>query len=719
MDRYLRIKSVFGLFFLVAAVVCLAAAPVSAEERGKAKGGVTFNFVDVELSSVAKFVSDVTGRNFIFDERVRGKITIIAPSPLSTEDAFNLFSSVLEIKGFTLLPSGVDAYKIVPATEARQSGMAVSKDGPSVNENYIVRLVSLKHISSDDALRFLQPVVSKTGHISSFGPGNLLLVVDKGLNVDKVLNILEGIDRPPLAEDPEVVFLTHASSEDVASVLNQGMQKQARKGVQQQARAVADKRLNAVVIFGSRGLKDAMRRLIKQLDVPTEEAQSTINVYFLENADAEELAEVLQRLMKVDVKDKKQPARSPFEAVKGISITPDKATNSLLIVASPADYRSIVKVIEHLDIKRRQVYVEAMIVEASIDKLRDIGAKWRATAKHNGSPVAIGGVGTVDFTTIQQILTGLTGLSVGGIGTNLTVPVTQPDGTLTELSVPGFAALFSLSEFEGSVNVLSTPQILTSDNSEAEIHVGQNVPFISQRERDVTTTNTVLNSIERKDVGITLRITPQITEGNSVKMDIYQEISAVVESSEEVFTAVGPPTTKRATKTTVVVEDEQTVVIGGLMQELQEKTETRVPLLHRIPLLGWFFKFRTTTKEKTNLLVFLTPHIIKDAEGLNEITGKKTEDFARSEELYVKDELLVKFKAGVTDEQARDIIADENAMVIKYFEKLGVYRIRLRSGWEVKKGLDVFLSIPEVEYAEPNFILNIQNGNGSLIRSTQ
>ncbi len=693
------------------------------EDQSKGKK-VTFNFVDVDLSAITKFISEITGKNFIFDERVKGKITIIAPSRLSVKDAFNLFTSVLELKGFTVVASGVDAYKIIPASEAKQRGMQISTERLPVNESYIARLISLRYISSDDALRFLQPVVSKDGHISAFGPGNLLLIIDSGLNIEKVLSIVEAIDQPSVREEPEMVLLKYSSADVIAKILNEGMGRGKTRSMPgqpaqaEEARAVADPRLNAVVIFGDKGIRESMKRLIVLLDITAPEAQGRINVYFLENADATELSKVLEGMLKGA-----QPFRqvatgttgapvTPFEAAGGIIITPDKATNSLVIVASPADYQNLFQVIKQLDKRRKQVFVEAMIVEASIDKLKELGTRWRVTAEKDGEPVAIGGFGTMDAAALQNVIYGLTGLTAGGIGNFLDVPLTTigSDGTITTstLTVPGFAAIFSLNEFKDTVNVLSTPQILTSDNKEAEIVVGENVPFISKRERDITTTGTVLNSIERKDVGITLRITPQITEGDYIKLDIYQEISALKQESTEIITTIGPTTTKRSTKTSVVVKDNQTVVIGGLMEKREEESLAKVPLLGDIPILGWLFKNKKIEKKKTNLLVFLTPHIVKKAEQLSRLTDNKKLEFARAEERYKQGELLVKFKEGTSDERISGILSIEGASIISVLKPKGLYHIRLKAGQDVKEAIKIFNKYEEVEYAEPNYIMKIR-----------
>ncbi len=720
-----------SLVFLTYIVFLFLASGVSASESKKAQ--VTFNFVDVELPTVTKFISDVTGKNFIFDEKVKGKITIIAPSKLSVEDAYSLFTSVLQLKGFTVVPAGVDVYKIIPTSDAKQQGLKITTEGRPVNESYIARLIALKNVSAEDALKFCQPLVSKDGFISVFGPGNLLLVVDSGLNIDKILSLIDLIDKPSEAEMPEVVPLKHANADAVAKILTEGMGKgRARTFAGPSATAgptaaaVADPRLNAVILFGDKTDRESMKTLIGLIDTPAPEAQGRVNVYFLENADATDLSKVLEGMIKGTQAAKPAQAGAqaaqitPFEAAGGITITPDKASNSLVIVASPADYLNLAQVIKSLDKRRRQVYVEAMIIEASMDKLRDLGIQWRATATKGGKPVAIGGFGTIDQTAFQSILQGLQGASLGGLGNFLSVPLTtvNADGTVTTntLSVPGYAALFNLNDFKDTVNVLSTPQILTSDNKEAEIVVGENVPFITQSQTSVSTAISssgtaipgVLNSIVRQDVGIILRLTPQITEGDHVKLDIYEEISSVKNQSDTLTVSVGPTITKRSTKTSVVVKDNQTVVIGGLMQENDEEIVTKTPLLGDIPILGWFFKTKSVTKNKTNLIVFLNPHIIKGPERLAEITRDKQKEFAASNEQYAEDQLLVNFKEGVPEEKARALIAQQGAAVIRVVGTPPVYLIRLKKGQSVKNALEAFLALPEVELAEPNYSIHLK-----------
>ena len=589
-------------------VVFLLTAAAYAEQK---KNLIAVNLQDVELPNVVKFVSDVTGKNFIYDDTLKGKVTIMAPSKISADETFALFSAVLNLKGYTLIPGPGNLLKIVPTGQAKT--LSPEAGDEKATDAYITKLIPLNYISADNALKFFQPLVSKDGHISVFGTGNYLLLVENALNIQRIEHILSFVDQPFVKDDPEIYLLKNAVAEDMAKTLNESLPKKDKPGAQvDEVRIMADPRLNALILIGSGYAKEPIKKLISLLDVPQKELSGNIKVCFLENADAEELSKVLDNVVKGIEEKAKQPQQQvaqPLEMKGKVIITPDKATNSLVINAPAGVYQNLLGIIKDLDRRRKQVYVEAMIVEASLDKLQELGSKWRAAARKDGEPVVIGGFGTIDSSAVQDIITGLAGMSVGGMGNFLNVPVTQ--GTTTSiLTVPGYSVLFSLNEFRDAVNVLSTPQILTSDNKEAEIMVGENVPFISKRETEATTTGSatgsLFNVIERQDVGIMLKLTPQITEGEYVKLDIYQEISSVKqETSVVILTQVGPTTTKRSTKTSVVVRDNQTVVISGLMQEKGEEIINKVPLLGDIPLLGYLFKSKSpTTSQRPTLWYF-------------------------------------------------------------------------------------------------------------------
>lgn len=626
-------------------LACLLTMSADTMAAFKMDSMVTFNFVDVDLPVITKFVSEITHKNFILDERVKGKITIITPTKLSVSDTFNLFTAVLEMKGFTVVPSGVDAYSIIPTSEAKQKGLKFDKEKQPVNASYAAQLIPLKYVSAAEVMKLVQPIIAKDGYISVFGPGNLLLVIDSGVNIANVVSVIDAIDKPL-------------------------------------------------------------------------ENRGSINIYFLENADATELSKVLESLTKsAQAQPQKPPSiASAFESVSGITITPDKATNALIVVASPSDYQNILPIIKKLDKRRRQVFVEVMIAEISLNKLIQLGSQWRAAVQSGGAPVAVAGVGSVDTTTISSIITGLTGLTVGGLGNYFTIPQTMIPGATSNVTAPGIAVLFSLSDFRDALNVLSTPQILTSDNKEAQILVGENVPFIASRQQDITTANTVINNITRQDVGITLKITPQISEGEYIKMDIYQEVSALVGGqSDNILTSVGPTITKRSTKTSVVVRDKQTVVIGGLMQDSEEETTTKAPFFGDIPLIGWLFKYKTTQKTKTNLLVFLTPHIVTEAANLGRLSRDKLNDFNEKEKLYIEGELIVTFKSGVTEETAKAILNRQNAAIIKIVNK-NKYHIKLKEGMSLEEAANQFSALPEVQKTEPINLIQMPSSESELSR---
>ncbi|KWT75010.1 type II secretion system protein GspD [Candidatus Magnetominusculus xianensis] len=717
-------RTIIRIILSLMVMIC-AGSHAAAEDSARSDEKVVFNFVNVDLPAIVKVVSDLTGKNIIFDDQLKGKITIVAPSPIDKADAFRLFTSVLELKGYTVIPSGANSCKIIPSAEAKQKGVQVTTDGAkATGESYIARLIKLDYLSADDAIKLLRPIISKDGYLSEFAPRNMLLAIDSGPNIDKILTILKTIDRASPADYPEVIYLKFGTSDAVVKLLNDGLKK---KPTSQQTAAevftVSDKRLNAVVIFGPRTEREPVRKLIEMLDAPSPDAQGNINVYFLENANAEELSKVLDAMLKsAKGGDKSQP--NALSAVPDIHVTPDAATNSLVIAASPADYRNITGIIKQLDRKRKQVYVEAMIVEVSIQDILDLGTKWRAIGKQNGQARVIGGVGKIDSTSMQNIINGLSGLSVGGLGSFMNIPLTVigSDGTATtsNLSVPGYAALFNISDFKGIVNVLSTPQILTSDNKEAEIMVGENIPIVTKRESSTASasgTLGVFNSIERKDVGISLKITPHITEGDIIKLDVYQEISSVEQQSDSsVLINMGPTTTKRSAKTTIFAEDGQTIVIGGLIQDKEETSITKVPLLGDIPLLGWLFKTKETTKTKINLMVFLTPHIINANNKINVITGEKTSIATNT--IMAEDRkidaassgIYVRVKEGTSKHRAIELFTETGSTVRRSYPDATLFLIEPPKDKDIDAFIRELEVVPEIKFAEKEDLLKSLQG---------
>jgi general secretion pathway protein D len=585
--------------------------------------GVVLNFNEVDISTMVKFISDLTGKNFILDERVKGKISVYSPSKLSTEEAYNVFVSVLELKGFTVVQSGKVA-KIVPSAGARQSGFTLLPAGDAlpVNESYIAQVTKLENISAQEALTFLQPMISKDGHISVFGPGNLILMVDSSLNVRKLQGLLQTIDSERTREGLEVIYLKNASAESAAATIRQWLTGVDSKAAGQPATAgggvggsvLADLRLNALLVFGNESTKKAVRELVAKLDVAPPEASSKVNVYYLENTDATEMAKVLEGVVKgLTTTAPGQPATtSPLDSGK-VTITADKASNSLVIMASLNDYNNLAQVIKKLDRRSKQVFVQVVIAEVSLDKTRSIGMQ--AGVIGAGASKYLAGGGFYDpFGALSSLLK-----SDSAIGALLQK---NPDFSTTK--PVNIAAALSALDSNALLNVLSTPNILTSDNKEAEIFVGKNVPFGGASTMSGTLSTT---SVERKDVGINLKLKPQISEGDYIRLDINQEISDL---GSQVTVGAGNTeytTTKRSAKTSIVVKDNETVVIGGLIQDNEVENINKVPFLGDIPGLGWLFKTKTKIRSKTNLMILLIPHIVKDAADMNAVSEAQKTKF--------------------------------------------------------------------------------------------
>ncbi len=612
------------------------------------------DFTDVDLPVLIKFISEQTKKNFIFDERVQGKITIISPRRITLDEAYNVFLSVLHVKGFATVEQG-NTIKIIPMRDVRQEDLPTETKGDGGPDSRIItRLIPLQYVDVTDIVPLLTPLVSKDGLLTSFPPSNTLLIIDSRANIDKILRILQEIDQEGTGSTMQLFPLKNASVTEIAKTLDQlyketaAPQARARRGRVTRPivsggntpRFIPDTRTNILIVVSGQDVLTEIEDLINRLDVPTPSGTGRINVYYLENADAEEVAKVLASLTEQRPGTTPQAPR-PGATIKGViaaeleggvKITADKATNSLIIIASLNDYQTLVDVIKKLDIRRRQVYVEALIMEINLDNARDLGIEFRVRrVRLNNDGAVLGGTNFNFAGNLNELLASLatgnpllfsgTGLLAAGIAGN----VTLPDGT----EIPAITAVLRAAQTANNVNILSTPHLLTLDNKEAEIIVAENVPFITSQSRDTTNLANVINTVERKDVGIILRFTPRINESDFVSLDIYQESSAVKGDTLLASSTVGPTTTKRSASTSVLVKSGDTVILGGMMQETVTNNESKVPLLGSIPILGNLFKFSSVSRKKTNLLIFLTPHIIKSPEDMFEVTTESRQKMDR------------------------------------------------------------------------------------------
>jgi general secretion pathway protein D len=642
---------------LVPLLLTLALAAQGAAEPAGENAIIALNFQDVELPVLAKFVSEVTGRNFIVDDRVRGKVTIISPTRITPEEAYLVFQSVLQVKGFTTVPSG-SFTKIVPVRDARETTVPTGGRGDEV----VTRILPLAHAEAAALVPVLQPLVSKDGLVTAHAPSNSLVVVDAAANVERVAGLLAELDGPGSGQAVEVVRCRYAAAEELAPRLREALGA-ATEG--DGLRVIADARSNALVLTGA---PDAVRRakaVVGRLDQAVPPGSTRVNVYRLRYADADGMVRVLARLIGQPL-DPPPPPRArgssfmrtaarhdstavgydgglgepppppppvletapvgaagavPLEAP--VRLTADPATNAVVVSATPEDWETLRRVIEQLDVRRRQVFVEAIILEASLEKTRALGVEFRAGVDLDGGQ----GLAQADL--------GRLGALAGAAANPLSFPglllaavsnerVTLPDGR----RVPAHTVLLTALETDSSVNVLSAPNLVTTDNQEAEIVVGRNVPFVASRATSASNLSNLFTTIERHDVGITLRLTPQITADDYVHLTLFEEVSDIDPTAAPVVgdpSLVGPTTTIRSASTAVAARDGQTIVIGGLLADTLRSGERRIPFLGRIPVLGVLFRRDDDQRTKTNLLVFLTPHIIASDTQMAENAARERE----------------------------------------------------------------------------------------------
>lgn len=603
---------------------------------------MSLDFKDVELRDLIKTISEMTGRNFVYDEQVRGKVTVISPKSMSKEEAYQLFLTVLNVKGFTLVPSG-KVNKIVPVQNARLNNLPVTE---AEGENYVTRLLTLKFADAQAlATTVLNPLIPKTSNLTVYEPTNTLILTDSAANIDRLVEIIAKLDLPAALDRLEIFTLKNASADEIAKIVNTLLSKQnsprsrSRKvatAQDQPGQIIAYPRTNSLLAIASEDELNLIRNLIETLDIAGEQDRSNINVYYLKNADAEELAKTLNEIMTgkktAAATARQQPGAPvvPNQPSGPLVITADKPTNSLLISAEPVELAQIKQVIEKLDIRRNQVYVEALILELSMDATRDIGVSLQGAAEVNGNGVMLGtsnlNTGSVGLGSITPNESGalpllaqtVQGLMLGGMFNPITID--RADGT--SMTVPALSALIQLSQISKDVNILSAPRLLTTDNEEAEIIVGSNVPIITNRLTDTGGSSGLATSvsIERKDVALTLRFTPQVTEDNLVRLNVFEEMTDIAGTQVGNVNDVGPTFTKRQLRNTVIAENGKTVVLGGLIGTNVQATDSKVPLLGDLPLLGWLFRSKSTKSTKTNLLIFMTPRVIRTAAEMSEIT---------------------------------------------------------------------------------------------------
>lgn len=600
-----------------------AAANIPTSSAADGDDIITLNFQGADINALISLVSQVTGKSFIVDPRVKGKVTLVSGVGLPADKLYEIFLSVLEVSNFAAIQSG-EVIKILPKNLVKQHPTPTS-DSPSGSDEQITHIVTLEHASAVELLPILRPLLPPTDHIAPHAGSNTLILTGTAANISRTLAMIDRMDTPTRGVDIRVLYLKHADATRLSQIIGQTLSslnaESARTGQPVANVSVqVDEGLNALIVQARDSEFPIIQALIDQLDVERPEGGDT-HVIYLKFAQSTELATLLSGLQQPAAQDESGAVVRPE-----VNIQADEQSNALVINADQQSFEEIKAVIEKLDIRRAQVFVETIIAEVSVNKESEIGVDWNVNEKTSDG-------GDATFSTNFSESAG--GVKLGYI-----------DRFFTNLSgaiVPNLDVVLTALRGDANSNIISTPNLLTLDNESAEIIVGQEVPFVTGSfTSEATTTNVVpdgdggavgvvnpFQTIERKDVGLTLRITPQINEGNTIRLEIEQEVSTV--SPTTVQGASDLITDKRQINATVQVDDQQIIVLGGLIRDDSVDTHEWVPVLGKIPLLGLLFRKKSKSAVKRNLMVFLRPKIIRTPEDLALLTKERYE-FIRNEE---------------------------------------------------------------------------------------
>lgn len=579
---------------------------------------VTLNLKDADISTLIATVSEVTGKNFIVDPRVKGKVTVVSSSPMDSAGVYETFLAVLQVQGFAAIPAG-DAIKIVPETNARWDGGGLNSGGVGLPiDEVVTHVYNIQNVSAAQLVPILRPLVPQWGHLAAYAPSNMLIISDRAANVVRLEKLIRQIDTSSDREI-EMVQLKYAGAAEVVrtlTALTQGSKNAADASVQP-AVVLADERSNSVLVGGDKADRQKMLDIIRRLDIQVGEDGAT-QVVYLRYASAENLAPILEGYAQQATQADRNGAQGGAAAgptaasaganANGVKVLADKDTNALIITAPPKAMRMVRDVVAQLDIRRRQVLVDGIVAEVSADKSSQLGVDW---AVYNGDKIAAAGI--LNPNSLSAIAGAAQASSTAeAIASVVGQGVTLGGGKIATGGGTSFALLLRALKGDGNTNVLSQPSLLTLDNEEAEFSVGQEVPFLTGSYSNTGTTSSSglvnpFQTVERKDVGLKLGITPQINDGGAVKLKLKLEISSLASTATS---AVDLVTNKRTLNNTVTVEDGQILVLGGLIDDSLNDSRSGVPFISDIPLIGSLFKYRSVTRTKRNLMVFIRPAIL-------------------------------------------------------------------------------------------------------------
>ena len=610
-------NSNFGRIALAAALV-LSVLPLAKAQEPT----ITPNYRDADIRQIIEAVGEVTGKNFIVDPRITAKVTMLSSTPMSPDAFYEAFLSILQVNGYAAMQTG-DIIKIVPDASARQYSGLLSIDSAAADD-IVTQVIQVQNVGAAQLVPILRPLIPQYGHLAAHPGSNMLIVSDRASNVDRMLRIIRRIDQAG-DEEIEVIRLEHASASDVVRVVTSLTQAATRaEGAGSALGLVADERTNSVLISGDRASRLRIRALITHLDTPLEQGGNT-QVIYLNYADAEDLASRLNdQASNITGQAQAGQQAAPTGGARrqdGISIWAEPATNALVITAPPEAMRVLKSVIAQLDIRRAQVLVEAVVAEVSYNRAAQLGVSWVIDGSQDGNIV-----GLTKFTSALNV-TDIGGAFVGDDQQIAQALQAIPDGATIGIGdfsgSTRWAAIIRALLGDASTNVLATPSIMTLDNEEAEISVGQEVPFITGQFTNTGAAQGSVNpfqTVQREDVGLKLKVTPQINEGDALILDIQLENSNLQASSQG---AVDLITNERTITQKVLVENGQVLAMGGLVDDQVVEIDEKVPFLGDIPIMGNLFKSQSSTVTKRTLMVFLRPVIIRDAKTGTSVTNSK------------------------------------------------------------------------------------------------
>ncbi|AMN47217.1 hypothetical protein ACG33_08940 [Steroidobacter denitrificans] len=584
---------------------------VSAQQPSGSQMTITPAFRDTNLTEIIDAVSQITGKTFIIDPRVRAQVTILSSTPMSPEAFYEAFLSILQVHGFVAVASGNGVVKIIPDANARQMP---ANDLPgrvsASSDELVTQVITVRNINAAALVPVLRPLVPQYGHLVAYPASNMLIISDRANNVNRMMRIIQRLDQGG-DEEIDIIRLEHATAGEIVRVVNNLFSGPAAQGEapRSAAKLVADDRTNSVLLSGEKAQRLRLKALVTHLDTPLETGGDT-QVRYLNYSDAEQIAGKLKEQI-IGAAPGAAGAPAAGATDRNAIIWADKQTNALIVTAPPKVMRQVMTIVDKLDIRRAQVLVEAILVEVSTSKAAELGVNWAVVNTDSDGTVPIGTfnqpVGNASIGSIAAAIRDSDSLANSGLPLGLTLGA----GRFLD-SGTNFAVILRALRGDTASNILQTPSIITLDNEEAEIKVAQEVPFLTGSFTNTGANQGSVNpfqTIQREEVGTILKITPQINEGDSVRLKIEQEDSSVAQGVQG---AVDLITNKRTISTSVMVEDGGIIVLGGLISDTVREGESRVPVLGSIPLLGELFKTRNSAKEKRNLMVFIRPTILRD-----------------------------------------------------------------------------------------------------------